>query len=749
MSQKYSSNDDGTGITQQLLSSASQDEESRLSSQNGEPVQRRNSEAQEHRARLNALRSYQTLQRTLSDDPSKQVHSAASKDLEHIIGFALSSYEDLEDDNARKEERSDFGEWKTAGIEIVALDISYTVPAVERSILSGVTFQMSSGSMCALMGASGAGKTTLLDVVSGRKSDGEISGELTFNGHPRDKYFKRISAYVMQDDVFIPTLSVEETLTFSSMLRMPQGTAWARRKQRVEEMLEMLGLDHIRGTVVGDQVVRGISGGQRKRLSIGVEIIGLPTIIFLDEPTSGLDSEISFEVMESVRSITDQNRTVCATIHQPSPETFGLFDQILLMAKGKVVYFGPTRDIVKTFSSPPYTYKYMEGTNPADFVVRVAGGKFIPLGSNEAFSAETLHMMYLETPHHKDLISAISDRDVVVPPPLTFERELPTSQLTQLRVLVKRGFTKTLRDRAGLETAFGRTFFGAMLMGSLFFGQNDCGSSTVECEAPPGVSPDQVLNPGSFPHEYVMSDDCCVVINGTAAITVTSRDCLDCQSAVFNRFSVLFFAMLFKMMGNMDAIADMCNDRILFYRERSAGAYKTLPYMITSVVVNLPVLVLTSCMFSSIYYFMIGFYMEADAFLYFLLIIFMCQFTGFQFAQLLAAAAENAQVALAIFPGAFVFFNIFAGFLIHIPDVPVYWSWAPVASFARWAIQGLVLNEFDQQPQLRYFNGVDVLHDYGYHGYSKFTSVYFLFGTIILFSFMTQMALCFIRHGSA
>eukprot|EP00854_Cymbomonas_tetramitiformis_P016093 gene16093-19088_t len=501
--------------------------------------------------RLNTLKSYQTLHRTLSDDPSEQITSTTSKDLGHAIGFALSSYEDLEDDTAIKDEPSDFAEWKTTGIEIVALDISYTVPAVERSILSGVTFQMSSGSMCALMGASGAGKTTLLDVVSGRKSDGEISGELTFNGLPRDKYFKRTSAYVMQDDVFIPTLSVEETLTFSSMLRMPQGTAWARRKQRVEEMLDMLGLDHIRGTVVGDQVVRGISGGQRKRLSIGVEIIGLPNIIFLDEPTSGLDSEISFEVMEAVRSITDQNRTVCATIHQPSPETFGLFDKILLM------------------------------------------------GREEAFSAEALHMMYLETPRHKELISAISDHDVV------------------LRVLVMRGFTKTLRDRAGLETAFGRTFFGAMLMGSLFYGQDDCGSSTTECEAPPGVSPDQVLNPDSFPHGYVMSNDCCVVINGTAAITLTSRDCLDCQSAVFNRFSVLFFAMLFKMMGNMDAIADMCNDRILFYRERSAGAYKTLPYMITSLVVNLPVLVLTSCMFSLIYYFMIGFYMSKGKVVYF------------------------------------------------------------------------------------------------------------------------------------
>lgn len=711
--------------------------------------------AQVKRTRKNRLRSLATLGQAVSPHADAAVLSVTSSLPASALRAAGSTpraagstpaslLQDITDSDelpVLSDEKDEL--WDAVGVEIIGRDIIYKPPTVDRNLLQNVTFLLGPHQMCALMGASGAGKSTLLDVVSGRKNDADVTGTLIFNGHPRNKYFKRISAYVMQDDVFIPTLTVAETLKFAASLRIAEGTPKKVRDQRLEMMLDMLGIDHIRDSIVGDQSLRGISGGQRKRLSIGVEIVGLPNIIFLDEPTSGLDSEISFEVMDAVRNISDQNRTVCATIHQPSPETFGLFDHILLMAHGMVVYFGETKDVIRFFTSVPYNYVYAEGSNPADFIVKVAGGKFVPLERDQPFAAKDLDELYRQSVHYNDLQMNINDRMTgVQPEPLVFASELATSPLLQLYCLYWRGLAKTLRDTAGLQTTFLRTVFGALLMGSLFYQQIDCDHTTTACEmALRAADPDLHDNP-----DAIMSSLCC---NPNGTPIPNSSKCQDCQEAVYNRFSVLFFAALFKMMGNMDAIPNLCNDRVLFYRERSAGAYLTLPYMATMTIVWLPLLVSTCALFSGIFYFLIGFYETAEAFMYFLLIMFLCQSTGFQFAQLLAAICPSSQVALSLFPASFIFFNVFAGFLIHIPDVPVYWSWAPVISFARWAIQGLIINEFEDQPQLRWFAGADVMQSYGFDGYTKWDTVYYMAAIILFFQLCTQLALTYIRHGKA
>lgn len=136
--------------------------------------------------------------------------------------------------------------------------------------------------MCALMGPSGAGKSTLLDLVADRKLVGVWSGEILVNQHPRSPWFNRDSAYVLQDDVHIATLTVEETIKYAAWTRMPEGTPIEQRDARVRHLLEMMGLSHVKNSIVGDAMHKGISGGQLKRLSIAVEIVGLPNLIFLD-----------------------------------------------------------------------------------------------------------------------------------------------------------------------------------------------------------------------------------------------------------------------------------------------------------------------------------------------------------------------------------------------------------------------------------------------------------------------------------
>lgn len=269
---------------------------------------------------------------------------------------------------------------KSSGIRLLFRNLEYAIPvrarggAVQRKrILQGVSGRINPGEMCALMGGSGAGKSTLLDVLAGRKTSGYIKGEVYFNGRRGSPSSKRCS-YVTQDNVHIGSFTVRETLHYASLLRIREGASAEERRQRVEQVMGMLGLEEVADVIVGDSLRKGISGGQARRLSIGVEIIHLPDLIFLDEPTTGLDSNISYEVMAAVRNLANQNRSIVCTIHQPSIEVFALFDKLILMAMGQQVYYGSTHEAVRYFSSATLDFDFSKGTNPAEFVMAAVGG---------------------------------------------------------------------------------------------------------------------------------------------------------------------------------------------------------------------------------------------------------------------------------------------------------------------------------------------------------------------------------------
>jgi ABC-type multidrug transport system ATPase subunit len=251
-------------------------------------------------------------------------------------------------------------------------DSKSSSPTSTVQLLHGVYGCANPGEMMALMGSSGAGKSTLLDILADRKTTGTITGQIYFNGEERSEAIAKASAYVMQDNVHIGMLTVRETLYFAAELRLDETWSADVKKQRVDKVIEMLGLGHVQHTIVGTDLQRGISGGQLKRLSIGVEIINLPDILFLDEPTTGLDAALAFEVMASIKHLADQKRTIICTIHQPSPQTYELFHTLLLLSAGKVVYFGPTSEAVRYFSASPLSFAYIRGQNPADYVVNIA-----------------------------------------------------------------------------------------------------------------------------------------------------------------------------------------------------------------------------------------------------------------------------------------------------------------------------------------------------------------------------------------
>ena len=208
----------------------------------------------------------------------------------------------------------------------------------ERLILKGITGYCQPRHMLAIMGPSGCGKSTLLDTLAGRlASSAESDGEIRVNGHKTGSLSYGKSAYVTQDEMLAGTLTVEETLLFAARLRLPVATD---KMAIVNSVIHELGLESVRYTYVGNWHLRGISGGQRRRVAIGCELVTSPTLLFLDEPTSGLDSAAAYHVMASVRKLTEGCRTIITVIHQPASETFELFDKLLLLAAGDTVYFG-------------------------------------------------------------------------------------------------------------------------------------------------------------------------------------------------------------------------------------------------------------------------------------------------------------------------------------------------------------------------------------------------------------------------
>jgi ABC-type multidrug transport system ATPase subunit len=234
----------------------------------------------------------------------------------------------------------------SVGLPVAFSDVTYTVVSsadktTRLALLDSVSGHLKPGELTALMGPSGCGKTTLLDVLAGRKTVGEISGEVRFGGEPASREFlRRYTGYCEQSDTLIPELTVEEMLLYTADLKRPRAQPAAEKRAAVEELLGVLALAGCRAVRIGSAAARGVSGGQAKRVNIGIALIANPRVLFLDEPTSGLDSFTANEVMSTVRSLAAGGITVCATIHSPTAYAFGLFDRLLLLLGGRVAYFG-------------------------------------------------------------------------------------------------------------------------------------------------------------------------------------------------------------------------------------------------------------------------------------------------------------------------------------------------------------------------------------------------------------------------
>nr|XP_043628989.1 ABC transporter G family member 15-like isoform X2 [Erigeron canadensis] len=243
-----------------------------------------------------------------------------------------------------------------------------------KRLLNGLNGFAEPGRIMAIMGPSGSGKSTLLDALAGRLSRNVVmSGNILLNGEKKKLTYGAV-AYVTQEDVLMGTLSVRETITYSAHLRLPTTLSKEEVHDTIEGTIMEMGLEDCADRLIGNWHLRGISGGEKKRLSIALEILVRPRLLFLDEPTSGLDSASAFFVAQALKSVSRDGRTVISSIHQPSSEVFALFDDLFLLSGGETVYFGEAKEAIEFFAESGFPCPIKR--NPSDHFLRCINSDF-------------------------------------------------------------------------------------------------------------------------------------------------------------------------------------------------------------------------------------------------------------------------------------------------------------------------------------------------------------------------------------
>ncbi|GAU13808.1 hypothetical protein TSUD_261350 [Trifolium subterraneum] len=513
-------------------------------------------------------------------------------------------------------------------------------------LLKGVSGAFRPGVLTALMGVSGAGKTTLMDVLAGRKTSGYIDGSIKISGYPKkQETFARISGYCEQNDIHSPQVTVYESLLYSAWLRLPADVDSNTRKMFIEEVMELVELNPLRNTIVGLPGLSGLSTEQRKRLTIAVELVANPSIIFMDEPTSGLDARAAAIVMRTVRNTVDTGRTVVCTIHQPSIDIFEAFDELLLMKSGgQEIYVGPlgrySNQLIKYFESIEGVSKIKDGYNPATWMLEVTSP------AQELALGVDFHEIYKNSElyrRNKQLIAELGK-----PAPGSNDLHFPTqysqSFLVQCLACLWKQRWSYWRNPPYTAVRFYFATFIALMFGTMFW---DLGRKYSK---------------------------------GT-----------DLSNAMGSMYAAVFFIGVQNSASVQPVVAV---ERTVFYREKAAGMYSALPYALAQVVIELPYIFVQALSYGVIVYAMIGFEWTVPKFFWYMFFMYFtfCYFTFY--GMMTMAATPDHHIAAVLAAAFYGLWNLFSGFVIPRTRMPVWWRWFYWANPVAWSLYGLFASQF-------------------------------------------------------
>ncbi|WJX79095.1 transcription factor [Trifolium repens] len=513
-------------------------------------------------------------------------------------------------------------------------------------LLKGVSGAFRPGVLTALMGITGAGKTTLMDVLSGRKTGGYISGNITISGYPKNQEtFARISGYCEQNDIHSPCVTVYESLLYSAWLRLSPNINAETRTMFIEEVMELVELKPLRNALVGLPGVSGLSTEQRKRLTIAVELVANPSIIFMDEPTSGLDARAAAIVMRTVRNTVDTGRTVVCTIHQPSIDIFESFDELLLLKQGgQEIYVGPlghhSSNLISYFEGIQGISKIKDGYNPATWMLEVTtSSKEVELGIDFA-------EVYKKSELYRSNKALIKELNTPAPGSndLYFRSQYSRSFFTQCMACLWKQHWSYWRNPEYTVVRFLYSSAVAVLLGSMFW---DLGSK---------IEKDQDL---------------------------------------FNAMGSMYAAVILIGVKNGSSVQPVVAvERTVFYRERAAGMYSAFPYAFAQVVIELPYVFVQSVVYGIIVYAMIGFEWTMVKVLWCIFYMF-CTFLYFTYYGMMSVAmTPNNHISTIVSSGFYSAWNLFSGFVVPRPRIPVWWRWYSWANPVAWSLYGLVASQY-------------------------------------------------------
>ncbi|XP_057772940.1 pleiotropic drug resistance protein 1-like [Salvia miltiorrhiza] len=522
-------------------------------------------------------------------------------------------------------------------------------------LLQEVSGAFRPGVLTALMGVSGAGKTTLMDVLAGRKTGGYIEGNITISGYPkRQETFARISGYCEQTDIHSPCVTVYESLLFSAWLRLPQDVDTVTRKAFVENVMELVELTTLRDGLVGLPGVSGLSTEQRKRLTIAVELVANPSIIFMDEPTSGLDARAAQIVMRTVRNTVDTGRTVVCTIHQPSIDIFEAFDELFLMKRGgQEIYVGPigrqSSQLIQYFEAIQGVTKIRAGYNPAAWMLEVSSSaQEMTLGVDfaELYKNSELYR------RNKALISELS-----TPRPgtddLHFITQFAQPFWTQCVACLWKQHWSYWRNPLYSAVRIIYTAFLAIIFGSMFW---DLGGK------------------------------------------------MDTTLHIFNAMGSMYAAVFFlgvQLASSVQPVVAV--ERTVFYRERAAGLYSALPYAFGQAVIEIPYCFIQAIVYGTIVYAMIGFDWTTKKYFWYIYFMFFTLIYFTYYGMMAVALTPNENIANIVSYSFYALWNLFSGFIIPRPRTPGWWRWYHWANPVAWTLYGLIVSQYGDE--------TDVLED--------------------------------------
>ncbi|KAJ5077391.1 abc-2 type transporter [Anaeramoeba ignava] len=606
-------------------------------------------------------------------------------------------------------------------IPIFVRDFSFNVKTKKgyKTILDHINLSIPSGSLVAIIGASGAGKTTLLNSIAGRVL-GKSEGSILFGNEPHSNRINKILSYVTQQDTMHTNLTPRQILRFVSDLRLPKTIKKQEKNQIVENILKSLQIEHCADTIVGSPesgIKRGISGGEMKRVNIGMGLVTNPSVILVDEPTSGLDAQTAYLCTSILKDLTKDGRTIISTIHQPRQSIFELFDYLVLLSHGKLVYFGPINEIENYFAKmnffPP------RNTNLADWLIDL-----VSLSEGELKKEETINKLskelsvyqkdeiQLDIIHDKneidlneiDLNEVDKDKEddlEIQDIPDDFE-EIDLDKITNPNFIqnnsngIIKGEVGTLEFIKSLV----KYYNNSNLMKKTLSMKIPKQKMDLHLERPVNLFKKTLIltkrgfyglrNQKRYIIQRLLQPAVLACFVGWIFSGIPSN-----QSGLMDRLGILFFILLSQILLSIMAVLFVLpKEKAVFLRESMDSAYPTVCFFISKVLTDLPFGILVPTIFAVIITPITGLQTNPKQLLILILFCILSANAGSGFGLMISAATRTPEIALTMAPVMVVPMIIFCGFMIDLNNITKTLSWIQYIDPVKYSFFVLVKNEF-------------------------------------------------------